>query len=797
MKFLLIPFFIFSNLLALSITLNSAKEEQAPYALLHVSDAQPFTCEEMIQEFGKKIYLCKFEKVVRTPLALKDMKLVLIDFLEKEKEFYIRIEPKAASKLIPIHTKLYETKEIFKQSKQKKYKHWSILLYEKEPFKTQKIDDGIDFPIFFSKELKPHVGALDLSGTPISAEQSKDIKLYIDIKNAFDTKKYQDVIEDSIKTIKSYPKTIFKSEMLLLRIKAIDALLDETNRDSNNIADKFERSDVAKEAREWIRTFPSNENIPEVLMYLAKSYLNMSQNADANYFLDILISEHPTSSFTKKSILLFADSLYNTRQKNKAIKLYKDVLYSAKDLDVAAAAAIRLVDKELDTGKKIEAKEYLMKVLSANQTYLLRDKEETYRIAQKLANNGVFDVAAKLAELLYLDVQKGEENKEELLRDTGLWYAKAYAITPAYERLQEYLLEYKNGDFSQDVQEALDALFFELQETNESKLANYYETLIERYQNDIGKKALIEKAKLLLAQKRFTDVLKMQDALQAIADENTSQNSQIITDAAFALTNQALNEDNCIQAVGYIEQFTIDPNTLDATKAFECFIRTSRYEHAKTLSLTNTNTKDLKQKLFWLERYLKSVFSTREYPEAIKVANDVLALSKALKTQVNYDVLQYLFFSHVSLDDFDAALKVANQIEKSYKDNFKNIDIFAAILKHANDAQDDLLITQYAQKIIDLQTKFARYIQSPKVEFSYANALKRLGKYQESLVVLKELISRTKEQKDLAKAYYYAAEVSIKLQNNRDAKSYFSQCASIEAENDWREICTQNLKLLP
>ena len=38
--------------------------------------------------------------------------------------------------------------------------------------------------------------------------------------------------------------------------------------------------------------------------------------------MDILISEHEDSPYTKKAILVFADSLYNSNKKDAAIKLY-------------------------------------------------------------------------------------------------------------------------------------------------------------------------------------------------------------------------------------------------------------------------------------------------------------------------------------------------------------------------------------------------------------------------------------------------------------------------------------------
>lgn len=624
MKFLLLLILVSTQLFALSITLNSAKDNNLEYAVLHLQDIEPINCQSIPQSLNKVVYLCQFKKIVKVPLNAKNMKLVEIDFLEKKKEFFIKIAPKVESQLIPVKSTLFQNQEVSDKDVKKVYKHWSILLYEKNPFPLAKPNDGIDFPVIFPKEEKPYIGALDLNGAPISYAQSKDISLYLDLKKSFAKKDYKSVIEDSVRIIKQYPNTIFKGELLLYRVKALDLILNEEN---NSFADNFDRSDVTKEAKEWVRAFPSNENLPETLMILAQSYLFMGQRSDANYFLDILISEHEDSKFTKKAILKFADSMYNSRQKDRAMKLYKDVLYSARDLDVAAEAAIRLVDKEVARGKKQEAREYLLKVLGANQQYLLKDKQDTYRLAEKLVENGLFDVAGELADVLLSDVKRGDENRERLFRDVGIWYAKAHEVTKAYDRLKNYLKEYKNGEFTQEVQEAIDALFFELNETNQTKLVKYYDELIDKYQNSIGDKAVVEKAKLLLSQQKYEDVLKMQDILLRVSDDNNTEINEIVNEAASALTNKNIQTDDCLEVVKFIEDYKLSNSKFEATKIFQCLIRTSRFINAKDLSERKIKSKNLKEKMLWLENYVISLYKLNQFSKVIEVGDDVLAIS--------------------------------------------------------------------------------------------------------------------------------------------------------------------------
>ena len=783
-----------TQLFSLNIVLNSAKEEGTSYAILHVEDSEPVYCEEIPMDLDKVVYLCKFEKVVKTPLDAKSMKLVDIDFLEKEKEFFIRITPKVESKLIPVDKALYENKEVGLKNKKQKFKHWSILLYEKKPFVKKLTGDGINFPILYPKEEKPYVGALDLNGAPISYVQGKDIRLYIDLKKSYKNQNYLNVIEDSIEIVKKYPKTIFKSEFLLYRLRALNKGLEENDR---FITDRYDYNTIVTEGKAWIKAFPSDNNIPEVLMLIAKAYLKMGFRADANYFLDILVSEHEDSSFTKRAILIFADSLYNSRQKDKAIKLYKEVLYSARDLDVAALAAIKLSEKELDRKRKESARVYLLKVLEANKEYLLKDRESSYALAKKLALNGLYDVAAKVADVLLEGLKKHDENAETLLKDSGIWHAKANDVEIAYEKLEKYLKDYKNGDFTDVVQSALDELFFELNETNETKLAKYYDTLIEKYKNKIGDRAVVEKAKLLLSKKRYTDVLKMEESLRYATDEqNSTKIPELVKKATYFLVKEKLKKDECTDAVGYIQRYKISYENLDKKKLFECFIRTSRYKNAKKLSEPLIKQKSLKSRLFWLENYLLSEYRLSKFSNVIEVGNDIRTLAKTLKTKPKRETLQYLFMSYIKLNKFDKAIKIAQEIEKGFKGSLKNAEVYIEIVKRASDDRNDLLLTEYAQKIILLQKKYKSYVYTPFVEFSYIGALKRLGKLQKAYKVAKELLKMKLSLDDKTRALYYAGELALKLKDKKEARSYFKKCSKIKSDSSWRDICEQNLKLL-
>ncbi len=787
-KLLLLLVLFATQLFSLTIALNSAKVDGEAYSVLHVEDSEPIDCQVLPQDLDKKIYLCKFKKIIKTPIEPKKMALVDIDFLEKEKEFYVRIEPKVKSKLLKVQNSLFVDPEVSDKREKGATKHWSILFYEKNFLAKEIAKETIDFPVMYPKNIKPYVGALDLNGAPISYVQTKDINLYLQLKKSYNNGKYLDVIGDSASIVKKYPQSIFRSEFMLYHLRAIDKIID------NELEDSFDRNDIVREGKAWIKSFPSDDNIPEVLMIIAKAYLKMGFKSDANYFMDILISEHEDSPFTKKAILVFADSLYNTRQKDKAIKLYSDVLYSAQDLDIASAAAIRLSHKEMDRGQTDKAKKYLIKVLDANQNYLLEDMESSYKLANKLAKNKLYDVAAKVADVLLTGLKKSDENREVLVRDSGLWHAKANDIQQAYNRLEQYLKEYKYGAYRDEVQTSLDELFFELNETNETKLANYYDKLIDKYKNKIGDKAVVEKAKLLLSQERYEDVLKMQASLEYVSESNTT--SEHITSAANALTIMALKDDECTQAVNYIEKYKLDLEQLDSSKTFECFIRTSRYSSAKNLSESNIKSGTLKSRNEWMQKYLLSLYRLNLYAKVVEVGEDVTKMSKSLKTEPTNETLQMIFFSFMKLGRFEKAIDIAKQIEKNSPNELKNSDVFIKIVQQAKDDRNDLLLIEYANKIIALQKQHKSNTYTPDVELSLIGALQRLDKTQEALRVTEGLLKKKISLKQQVRAYYSAGELSMKLDKNEDAKEYFEKCKNIEVESSWKDICEQNLKLL-
>jgi len=798
MKFILIFLLASVQLLALEIVLNSGKESKINYAILHVMDVKPFSCQTLPDALDKKHYICKISRPINKPIESKKMKLAEIDFYEKDGEFYVTIEPKVDSKLIPVEESLYTTTEILTKPKEKLYTHWTVLLQDKPLYEEKNVRDAIDFPVEFPKYQKPYIGALDLNGAPISYAQSKDIGLYLEIKQAYESGYYDSVVKDVKRVLTLYPNSIFRSELELYQMRAMDKILSAKGEEkSDNLP--FDENDIITVGKRWAKEFASDENIPEVLMMMTKSYIKNSSKSDANYLIDILVSEHPDSLFTKRAILLYADNLFLKKEKDKAMNLYLDVLFSAQDLDIASEAAIRLSDHQMDAGKMKEAKEYLLKVLNVNAQFLLKDKDASYKLARRLFEHRLFDLAAKITDLLLENTPKKADNREMLLKESGDWHAKANEVEAAHARYQEYLADYKNsGEFVQEVTESLDELFFKLNENNETKLADYYDKLIEKYNNEIGQKALLEKAKLLLKQQRYQEVLNLQKELSNVPDRYEIKPDELIYEAAKALALGELQKDECQNVIGLIETYKLQiAETEYEEKLFKCFMRVSRYDRAKDIAETHLKDAQLASRYAWSQKEVQVLFKMGKYQEALAFKEDLKTLSFSLREKIGLETIRDLFFSLVKLKNLEGAASLAESIKILYPDEASNLDIYYEIVKMANDAKNDLLVVTYAQACFEMQKKFNSNALTPALEFSYIDALKRLGRDEEALRIAESLLSQTLGSKDKIRLFYQAGELSLKMQDSSKAKSYFTQCVAINEASSWKSICQQNLDLLP
>ncbi|NPA74138.1 MAG: tetratricopeptide repeat protein, partial [Epsilonproteobacteria bacterium] len=567
------------SLFSLTIVLNSARENKEDYSILHIFSDKKIFCKKKRVSADRLKYICEINENANIDLEPKKTKLVNISFIKKSKNLEVVIVPKYNVKVFKTSRPLFMTNEIDRYD-YKKAKHWIFLLYKNKIFlKQSKNDIGINFPVLFTKDNTPSIGALDPNGLPISYKGgSKDIAAYLAIKDDYDKERFNYVISEASKAIDNFPNSIFLNDFILFKIRAMNNLLKSKSDDiKENDADY---NQIIKLGKSWIKKFPSNQNIPEVLYYIANAFQNLGQDSDARYFYDILITEHPDSKYTKLGIISFADSLYAKDKEQKAVKLYKDVLYSAKDIDVASVAAERLAKLYIKKKDYKRAKEYYKKIIEANPKYYLKNPQKAYLLAVKLSKYDMNDLSAVLLEKLLKEIKRGSELKENVLKTLADVYVKLKNKKAASRYYKEYLKNFRYGQYSDEVKKSLDGLFFDDDERNSTKLLARYDKLMSEYKDEeIYQKAGVLKAKLLIRLKRYEQALTFLDGFKY--NEKTKDSVLKLKKlAAKYIAEKNLNDFNCLRAVKIIESYHPQIDENQSKNLGKCYIDTNNYDKA-------------------------------------------------------------------------------------------------------------------------------------------------------------------------------------------------------------------------
>jgi len=203
----------------------------------------------------------------------------------------------------------------------------------------------------------------------------------------------------------------------------------------------------------------------------------------------------------------------------------------------------------------------------------------------------------------------------------------------------------------------------------------------------------------------------------------------------------------------------------------------------------------LESRFIWMQREVNALFKMGKYKEVEERRNDVEVLAASLKKAIHLQTLRDLFFALIHLKKFDEALKTVKAVETHYPKAFEVIDLYNEIVKMASETKNDLLLVSYAQKILTLQRESKSAPLSPAIEFSYIEALKRLGKEREALEVIVSLEPQKLPPKERVRLFYNAGELSLKLKDDAKAKEYFSKCVDTNETSSWKSICEENLKL--
>jgi tetratricopeptide (TPR) repeat protein len=621
----------------------------------------------------------------------------------------------------------------------------------------------------------PYVGSLDIEGNPVHIKRVGDVTEYIKIKKLYEEKNYEFTLELINEIMKEYPDTLFKPELLFYKIK-VHSKMDENEK-------------LIEVAKDYLRDYSSDENVPEVLSLLAKSYGKVGLSSDADYFYDRLFSEHTDSAYAKWGYIYLAESLEAAGNFSRPQTLYEKAIRETDSIEVAVEAAFRLAKIHIANSKIKEAAEQVDKIAKARAEYFSEQKYKSIDMMYDLYDSGDYISAATIAKAIFEHMDPNDEEYEELSRNIGIWLSQSEKKKEALEALNKYIERFSDGMYIQEVQVAKDSLFFDVNDENtSSKLANY-EKLMDEYAGDsIGDKAIYEKAKLLIAEGAFADALSMEASLHKLDAVEYSDIPTLITNAAIGTMKQSLKDKECNSVLVISSKYKIELSAEWDEGVYDCAMKGADFGLAKKMADKNLKSKDLEQRKKWLYRYIKVDFATGNYSNVIEASKELITLTQNDKNSPYRDVYRYLFDTYHRLENSNKMIESIADVVKAYEDDYVDIDRYIAVMAVGSEKKDNNLVIEYGERVMNIQRISASHPQSPFVEFTLYQAYTDKENYDKALDVIKSLDTLELNSTQRARQKYLLGSVLAKLWRDDESQKAYQEAIDAEPNSAWAKL---------
>lgn len=780
-KTVLLLLLFLAPLFALDISLQGAKENHQSYSTLHISDKDKFLCQEFKDDFDNVVKIvCAFSKSPSQKIQKLQNSFFEIESDIKKDTFFLIIKPYEKMKLLPIVFNLAKEETLF-ASNIELSNHWMVVGYkEKIPYieKESKNKFGINLPFTSHDEKLPYVGSLDIKGNPVHIKRVGDVTEYLKIKKLYDDKNYEFALELAEDVLKEYKNSLFRAELLFYKIRIYSQLKANEK--------------LIETAKEYLRDYSSDENVAEVLSLIAKSYDRVGMNSDADYFYDRLFSEHPDSVYAKWGYIYMAEVLEEGGGISKAQGIYEKILKETDNIDVAVEAAYRLSKILLTNAKMSEAAKHIEKISLAKPDFFMQKKSQSMEMMHEFADNGDFVSAAAIAKALVAKMNYDDDEYEKLIKNIGIWLSQSKMKQEALKALNKYTELFPDGTYLEDVKIAKDSLFFDvndINETNATAKLEMYDKLIGEYTKDrIGDKALYEKAKLLIAQKKFKEVLALETNLQALDRVEYGDVPELIVDAAIGAMQEALGTKECSKVLLLASKYQIDLSAQWDDGIYECAMKGADFALAKKMADRNLKSKELEQRKKWLYRYIKIDFATGNYSNVIEASKELITLIAKEKGSEYQDVYRVLFDTYHRLENSEKMVEAIAKVIEVYGENYIDIDRYAAVMTVGNAKKDSNLIIQYGEKVLKIQKTSASYPQTPFVEFTLYEAYIQKEEFAKARDVIKILDTVELPKGQRARQKYLLGNVLAKLWKDAEANKAYQEAIDADPNSAWAKL---------
>lgn len=780
-KTVLLLLLFLAPLFALDISLQGAKENYQSYSTLHISDKDKFLCQEFKDDFDNVIKIvCAFSKSPSQKIQKLQNSFFEIESEIKKDTFFLIIKPYEKMKLLPIVFDLTKEDTLFGANVELS-NHWMIVGYkEKIPYieKETKNKFGINLPFTTHDEKLPYVGSLGIKGNPVHIKRVGDVTEYLKIKKLYEEKNYEFALELAEDVLKEYKNSLFRAELLFYKIRIYSQLKANEK--------------LIETAKEYLRDYSSDENVAEVLSLIAKSYDRVGMNSDADYFYDRLFSEHPDSVYAKWGYIYMAEVLEEGGGTSKAQGIYEKILKETDNIDVAVEAAYRLSKILLSNAKISEAAKHIEKISLAKPDIFMQKKLQSMEMMHEFADNGDFVSAAAIAKALVAKMDYDDDEYEKLIKNIGIWLSQSKMKQEALKALNKYTELFPDGTYLEDVKIAKDSLFFDvndINETNATAKLEMYDKLIGEYTKDrIGDKALYEKAKLLIAQKKFKEVLALETNLQALDRVEYGDVPELIVDAAIGAMQEALGTKECSKVLLLASKYQIDLSAQWDDGIYECAMKGADFALAKKMADRNLKSKELEQRKKWLYRYIKIDFATGNYSNVIEASKELITLIAKEKGSEYQDVYRVLFDTYHRLENSEKMVEAIAKVIEVYGENYIDIDRYAAVMTVGNAKKDSNLIIQYGEKVLKIQKTSASYPQTPFVEFTLYEAYIQKEEFAKARDVIKILDTVELPKGQRARQKYLLGNVLAKLWKDAEANKAYQEAIDADPNSAWAKL---------
>lgn len=756
-----------ANLFALNIEIDYGIEHNKRFSILTLKYDSPFPCVES-RDINDNITLieCRIDKPPSASFPKQSLEFFDIYTEIKNRKFHLFIKANiSANKKIRLFANAFDLKSeiAIPKERPKDSRVWQIIGFEGEiPFLSGKNYNGLNFPIHIPNSALPSIAELNIDASPLTFEEGADLGAFLNLQSYYQNKQDAETIAAADNILSNYPNSIFARDALLYKIRAMSRTTQVPD-DAINIA------------KAWIKAYPTDTNVPEVLYIIAKNYAKLRIFNESRYYYNRILEEFEDSKYAQYALVGMAHNLATNGDRRQPPTLYARAYESAKDLDTASFVALNWAQWALKNDDKKGAENLISKVVSANPNYFLAHIDSSTAQLALWAENGLYALSAKAGESM-LKKLANDNFKEKLMLNVGNWYELASMPSDAYRVYSEFLQLFANeSDEIPAIKKRSDNLLFLLDEGDMEKQITQYDYIIATYPNsDNAKLAYQKKAQNLLALGRYKEVLELKPHLE--------ENSEIVKNAYIAIIE---NSKDCAEMISYYNESRVITN--NARELFECLFNASLFELARGLSSEMLPNASGESKILWLYNEARVNYALNDYNRATSASRDVMGVTKDFAQKLNAG--EMLFFSLVNLGRKNEAISVFNELVKIAPQNRALIPMTKEMLSFALNDSDNIAVEKYAKDLIALQNRHKLYEFSPFAELSYADVLFSDNRFSEMLKVLTNLHNANNAESQ--KAHYLRGSAYYELGNNAKAKAEFQQC--VKLNGDFKGLCEEGL----